>query len=74
MAANTKAKWMKKLTPAERAHMRMIGCHSLQQARETFAQQAAQRRENEKRHVDQHTLIEPCWECKHIARKLGFPV
>jgi hypothetical protein len=66
MAANNKAKWMKKLTAFERDHMRTTGCHSLEQARRTFETHAKWRKQNPN--------VEPCWDCKAIARKLGFPV
>jgi len=74
MAATNKARWMKKLTKAEINHLREMGVVSLRKARETFEWQAAQRRENEKKHPDNHAVLEPCWDCKNIARKLGLPV
>jgi len=74
MPANNKARWMKKLTKAEVKHLREMGVVSLRKVRETFEWQAMQRRENERKNPDNHAVIEPCWECKAIARKLGMPV
>jgi len=54
MAATNKARWMKKLTKAEINHLREMGVVSLRKARETFEWQAAQRRENEKKHPEEH--------------------
>ncbi len=61
-------RWDEKVTKAERVHVRKIaGCFSL----EAFKKSAAKQREMRK--VSKSGL-EPCWECKSIARKLGLPV
>jgi hypothetical protein len=58
-------KWEKKLTAKEVRHIREWAGGSLR----SFAGHAAQLKEDRK-----ITLIEPCWECKMIARKLGLEV
>ena len=64
-----KAKWQKPLTVAEIRHIREMGCRTLAAFKRTAEQQKHQRIEN-----DFDPRIEPCWECRGIARKLGLDV
>jgi len=59
-------KWQDKITKKELKHLRDCGMKTLKQAKETFAYQKALR--------DKFPKSEPCWDCKCIARKLGFDV
>ena len=69
-----KLKWQEKLTVNEILHLRSIaGIKSKAQAIKTFEVQARIRRECEAKGLTPE-LGEPCFECKQIAIKLGFPV
>lgn len=60
-------KWQDKLTKSELKHLKEVaGVTTLAGCKRTFEFHAAERK--------QPGSIEPCWECKAIARKLGFPV
>lgn len=61
-------KWQKLLTAKERKHLREMDAGTLAAFRRTAAEQARMRRSN-----GGYPVIEPCWECKFIARKLGIP-
>ena len=59
--------WQSKLTKKELRHLRVTaGVTTLSGAERNFASQLKMRREQD--------VIETCWDCKCIARKLGFPV
>lgn len=57
-----RTKQAKLLTKKERRHLTEMGIHSLATLRRTRAAQIAQARPD----------VEPCFECKTIARKLGI--
>jgi len=60
------ATWKSKLTKKEIKHLRVdAGVTTLGGAERNFAAQLEMRGDSE---------LEPCWTCKHIAWKLGFPV
>jgi hypothetical protein len=57
----------KALTAKERRHLKTVAlCNTLEQFKRTAAEQARMRRKP--------GAIEPCWDCKFIARKLGLKV
>ena len=61
-------KWQGKLNKTELKHFREIaGCRTLQQFQRTLNQ-------HEKwRAADNHNpVLEPCWDCRKIAAKLGM--
>lgn len=59
--------WRSKLTKRELIHLKEdAGVNNLDGLRKNFSGQAETRIANPE--------IEPCWECKTIAQKLGFPV
>ncbi len=63
-------KWMKELTKGEIAHIReTTDTGTLAQFKINAAAQKEMREKN-----DSDPRIEPCWECKAIARKLHLPV
>lgn len=63
-------RWQDKLNKANLAHLRDVaGNTTLAQIKRTCATQAEIRLES-----DNDPILEPCWECKQIARKLGLPV
>lgn len=66
MKTKRKAKWENKLTLAEIKHLRANTDGTLRGAKETFKHQKQLR--------DRTGSLEPCWECKFIARKLNEPV
>lgn len=71
MARKKRNTWQSKLTKAELKHLRVTaGVTTLSGAERNFAGQLKMRQEQE---GEEH-VIEPCWDCKCIARKLGFPV
>lgn len=53
------------LTKAERSHLREQGARTLQGFKVLAAEQAGWRAAGS---------LEPCWECRVIARKLGLPI
>lgn len=58
--------WKSKLTAKERKHLQEVaGVKTMADAKRNFVAQAEMR---------QTSSIEPCFECKHIARKLGLLV
>jgi hypothetical protein len=59
------AKWEKKLTKAERTHLREMEITSLRKFKETILHQNKSRSRKPDR-------FEPCWECLSIASKLGL--
>ena len=59
-----KRKCWKDLTKKEREHMQESGCNTLWKFKETVANQEKMRAQNPR--------VEPCWECKFIAKKLGL--
>lgn len=69
-----KPKWQMNLTKIEIEHLKDMGCTSFRKACITFKSQALARKTNKIRFPDDHNLIEPCWECREIAIKLGIPV
>ena len=62
MIRTKKAK--KVLTKKEQRHLTDMGIHSILVFGKVIAEQARQKREC--------TEIEPCWECRIIAEKLGI--
>ena len=63
-------KWMKELTKGEIAHIReTTDTGTLTQFKINAAFHVERRAEN-----GNDPRIEPCWECKAIARKLHLPV
>ena len=66
MKTKRKSKWEKKLTLTEIKHLRENTDGTLRGAKESFRFQKVKR--------DKNPHIEPCWDCKFIARKLGEPV
>ena len=59
--------WRSKLTKKEIKHMTEdAGCKTLDDLKRNFSGQAEMRIQLPK--------VEPCWDCKFIAIKLGFPV
>ena len=62
-----KPKWQKPLTKKEIKHIRDIaGCRSLSRFKRNVEGQNEMRKQTPGAHA------EPCWECRHIARKLGL--
>lgn len=60
-----KPKWQSKLTKKELRHLKEdAGCKTLRAFARTVEIQEEMRRKN--------PSIEPCWDCKFIARKLGL--
>jgi len=66
MRIKRKAKWESKLTLAEIKHLRENTDGTLRGAKETFKVQKQLR--------ERHDAMEPCWDCRFIARKLNEPV
>ena len=61
-------KWQDKLTKKELKHLRVdANCHTLAAVKRTVEVQEADRKRN-----NHNPVIEPCWECKEIGRKLGL--
>jgi hypothetical protein len=58
-------KWKDKLTRPEQKHLREMGIHSLKAMRVNRGTQAKMKEYGENE-------IEPCWECRNIAVKLGL--
>lgn len=59
--------WMKDLTKKEKKHLlEDAGCKTLEQ----FKRNA----DHQKKMREKTPGIEPCWDCKFIAKKLGLPV
>jgi hypothetical protein len=56
--------YFKDLSKKEKKHLRETGVRTLRQFKAVAVEQAKWRKEN--------PLIEPCWECKRIAQKLGL--
>jgi hypothetical protein len=64
--------WQKGLTADERRHLVKMGMNTRKMVDWTFNQQREQRvRDKEKHGAD---AVEPCFECKSIAVKLGSVV
>ena len=64
-----------KLTPEEAAHCKENNVLTVADAEKTFGFQKKCRDEDEARHAKTGVWVsEPCWTCKTIATKLGFPV
>lgn len=58
---------MKTLSKREQKHLRTVaGVRSLAQFRATAAEQARMR--------EREPRLEPCWDCRAIAQKLGLEV
>ena len=58
---------LKDLTKKERKHLRQVaGCRSLSAFARTASQQAEMRAKNPQ--------VEPCWDCRFIAKKLGLEI
>ena len=66
MKTKRKSKWEKKLTLTEIKHLRENTDGTLRGAKESFRFQKVKR--------DKNPHIEPCWDCKFIAQKLGEAV
>ena len=58
--------YFKDLTKKELNHLKSQGMSTLREFKATAAGHVKMRQENPQ--------IEPCFECKNIARKLGVPV
>lgn len=54
-------KWKQKLTDKERTHLKEAGINTLTVLKRTRRKQ-----------IESNSIIEPCWDCKLIAKKLGF--
>ena len=65
MKTKRKAKWEKVLTLTEIKHLRENTDGTLRGAKATFQFQKKLR--------DKTGSLEPCWDCKFIADKLGEP-
>ena len=59
-------KWQKELTVKERKHLKEVNVTTLKGAKRNFEAQKEQREE--------YPEVEPCWDCRFIARTLGCPV
>jgi hypothetical protein len=59
-----KMKWQKRITKKELKHVKEMCGGTLQ----AFKQTREQQRKDKARNPD----IEPCWDCRRIARKLGL--
>ena len=66
MKTKRKSKWEKVLTLTEIKHLRENTDGTLRGAKESFKKQKELR--------NRMGSLEPCWDCKFIARKLGEPV
>ena len=63
----TEENWKDQLTQEELNHLEhTANVTTLEGCKRTFEFQAELRKGREE--------VEPCWECKFIAQKLGFPV
>ena len=60
----TKAMKWKDLNEKQKKHLREVGITTLTQFKSMVQAQERMRKENPK--------IEPCWDCKFLARKLGL--
>jgi hypothetical protein len=60
-------KWKDKLTRPEQKHLREMGIYSLKAMRLNRETQVKM-----KEYGDPEVKIEPCWECRRIAVKLGL--
>lgn len=60
----------KNLSKKEKAHLKEMGCNTFSAFKETAQYQAKLRRE----HTETSYNYEPCYDCKHIALKLGLEV
>ena len=66
-------KWQDKLTKKDLRHLKKVaGVTTLAGAKRTFEVQAKMRQKMNQPEDD--NFLEPCWECRAIARKLGFKV
>jgi hypothetical protein len=63
--------FFKDLTKKEKAHLNAMGMRTLAQFKATAADQAERRAEYA---AEGKSFMEPCYECKNIARKLGLPI
>lgn len=63
--------YFKDLKKKEKAHLKEIGCKTLADFKRNAELHVIMRAENKERGFHN---IEPCYECKHIAIKLGLPV
>jgi len=57
--------WKKKLTKKELKHLIDYGCTDFESVKHNCEVQKVMR---------EQSGIEPCWDCKFIAKKLGLPV
>ena len=62
-------KWQDKLTTTERRHLRSMAMYTLEQVKYTLAEQKKQRDAN-----GRNPVLEPCWICHGVAKKLGLEV
>lgn len=62
------SKWMKKLTAKELQHLAEMSASG----RPTLASLKANRAHQQKMKQDAPESQEPCWDCRHIAHKLGL--
>lgn len=70
-------KWHKPLTIKELRHLDEMGITSLRIAEKNFAEQKDMREAKGKYEYMKDFsagMKEPCWDCRAIAQKLGFPV
>jgi hypothetical protein len=73
--------WQKKLTKAELKHIRSYGVRTLKGMKELALSHSKYRKQESRRKLKKagvivlpmRPYIEPCFTCKSIARKLGFP-
>jgi hypothetical protein len=63
-----KPKWQKPLTKTEIRHLKEMGVTTLKAARKNFAHQ------KKMRSSAPEPMLEPCWDCRHIAKKMGEPI
>ena len=61
------AQWQRKLTAAQRKHLRDNDMRTLADVKLTLAAQAVTRASATE------PQMEPCWDCLHIARRLDLP-
>jgi hypothetical protein len=64
--------WQKSLTADERRHLVKMGMNTRKMADWTFEEQRGMRARQKAEHGD--GAVEPCFECKSIAIKLGCAV
>ena len=63
-----------KLTEEEVKHCKENGIVDNASAERTFSRQKKWRDEAQKKARPGEFSVEPCWACKRIAEKMGFPV